>query len=194
MRYPGKVAELFPLFLRLTGRTVLVVGAGSVGTRKIEELIAAGAQVRVVAPHASFAALAHATAGKIELRGRAFEPADLDGAWLCIAATNDSVANAAIAVAAEARRIFVNAVDDPVNASAFFASIIRRPPFLIAISSSGQLPALSRLLREVLERALPEARYIAAARALRKRWRAESVEMGSRFGELLRTLRDLPES
>jgi len=173
---------------------VLVVGAGSVGTRKVEELIAAGAGVRVVAPLASFSVSAHAAAGKIELRARAFEPTDLDGVWLCIAATNDPLINATVAVAAEARRIFVNAVDDPPNASAFFGSILRRAPFTIAISSSGQLPGLSRLLREVLERALPEDRYIAAARALRKRWRADATPMGSRFGELLRALRELPEA
>ncbi len=172
--------DLYPLFLRLRGRRVLVVGAGSVGARKVRELLAAGADVRVVA-----------LAGELEgvsVEHRAFVESDLDGVWLVIAATNDGAANRAIAEAAEKRRIFVNAVDDPPNASAFFGAVVRRPPFLIAISSSGELPALSRLLREVLESALPSDAWIAHARALRKKWKEEGTPMGERFGELVRRI------
>ncbi|MBI2391296.1 MAG: bifunctional precorrin-2 dehydrogenase/sirohydrochlorin ferrochelatase [Deltaproteobacteria bacterium] len=180
--------DLYPLFLRLNGRRVVVVGAGSVGARKIGELCAAGADVLVVAQEATAEVGALAERGEIALVRRAFADSDLDGAWLVIAATNDTQVNRAIAAAAEARRLFCNAVDDPPNASAFFGAVLRRPPFLVAISSSGELPALSRLLRVVLESALPEERWIVAARALRTRWKAEGTPMGERFAELVRAI------
>jgi siroheme synthase-like protein len=180
--------SVYPLFLRLRGRRVVVVGAGSVGTRKVLELCAAAAEVRVVALAASAEVERLAQQGAIALERRTFLPGDLDDAWLVIAATNDPASNRAIAEAAEARRVFCNAVDDPPNASAFFGAVLRRPPFLVAISSSGEAPALSRLLREVLESALPEERWIEAARALRRRWKADGTPMGERFGQLVRVI------
>lgn len=181
-RYHGPV---FPLFLRLTGRTVVVVGAGSVGTRKIAELREAGANVRVVARDASEEVRALAAKRAITLELREFRAGDLDDAWLVIAATNDGESNRVVAAAAETRRIFCNAVDDPPNASAYFGAILRRPPFLVVISSSGEVPALSRLLREVLESALPPERWIESARALRRTWKAEGTPMNERFGQLV---------
>lgn len=178
--------EPYPLFLRLEGRRVLVVGAGSVGARKIDELLAAGADVLVVAAKASEKVAEHAASGRVTLRERPFEPSDLDGAWLVIAATNDPASNRAIAAAAEAQRVFVNAVDDPPSASAYFGAVLRRPPFLVAVSSGGEVPALSRLLREVLESALPEARWVEAARALRAEWKRDGTPMADRFPALVR--------
>ncbi len=177
--------DLYPLFLRLNGRRVLVVGAGSVAARKARELLEVGARVTVVAPAvcADIAALPAVT-----IERRPFEPHDVDGAWLVIAATNDSGVNRAVADAAEAQRIFVNAVDDPANASAFFGALIRRAPFLIAISSSGELPALSRLVREVIESALPNDHWIERARELRRKWKAEQTPMNERFAQLVRAI------
>jgi siroheme synthase-like protein len=179
---------LYPLFLKLEGRRVLVVGGGEVAARKVAELIEAGARPTVVAP-----AIAEAISTAIDARGervacvrRAFEPTDVDGAWLVIAATDDPAVNRAVADAAEARGIFVNAVDDPPNASAYFGAIVRRAPFLLAISSSGELPALSRLFREVIEQLLPSDAWIEVARGLRRRWKAERRPMGERFAELVR--------
>jgi siroheme synthase-like protein len=172
--------DLYPLFLRLRDRRVLVVGAGSVGARKVHELLAVGAAVTVVAPEGEIAG--------VPILRRAFVESDLDGVWLVIAATNNREVNRAIAEAAEQRRIFVNAVDDPPNASAFFGAVIRRAPFLIAISSSGELPAMSRLLREVIEAALPSDVWVTRARALRKKWKDEQTPMADRFSELVRAI------
>lgn len=186
--------RLYPLFLRLRGRRVLVVGAGSVGARKVEELLAAEADVRVVAARASEPVRAHAAAGRVHLEERAFRAGDEEGAWLVIAATNDPRANAEVTAAAEARRIFVNAVDDPPNASAYFAARLERPPFTIAISSGGAAPALSRLMRELLESVLPTEDAIRAAERLRAEWRARGVPIEARFDELVRALADARKS
>ena len=85
---------------------------------------------------------------------RPFEPADLDEAWLVVAAATPE-ANREVAAAAEARRIFVNAVDDPANATAFLSGVVRRDGVTIAISTSGDAPALTALLREALDAVLP---------------------------------------
>jgi uroporphyrin-III C-methyltransferase/precorrin-2 dehydrogenase/sirohydrochlorin ferrochelatase len=179
------MSALLPLFVRLAGRPVLVVGAGSVAARKIAALLEVGAVVRVVAPAVSDEVVA--LGDRIELHHRPFAADDLEGVWLVIAATSSSEVNAAVARAAEPRRLLVNAVDDPPNASAFFGAILRRPPLTVAISSDGELPGLVRLYRELLERLLPAERHIAAARALRARWRREHTPMGERFAELVRS-------
>ena len=184
------MSMLFPLFLRLAGRPVLVVGAGAVAERKIEDLARAGAVVHVVAPAGTAAVEALAEAGAITWSRRSFEATDADGAWLVVAATDDPETQRAACSAADAARVFSIAVDDPPNGTAYSASVIRRGPFTIAISSSGEAPALSRLLREVLEQALPDAEWIEAARALRERWRSEGMPMTSRFADLVRAFKE----
>jgi siroheme synthase-like protein len=181
-------ARVYPLFLKLEGREVLVVGAGSVGERKIESLVEAGARVRVVAPEATPRVRELAQQGAVDWRARRFVEADAEGAWLIVAATPDGAAQSAVAASATARMVFVIAVDDPPNASAYSGAVVRRPPFTVAISSSGEAPALTRLLREVIEHALPSESWVAHARALRRRWRADKTPMGARFGELVREL------
>jgi uroporphyrin-III C-methyltransferase/precorrin-2 dehydrogenase/sirohydrochlorin ferrochelatase len=185
---------LLPLFLRVEGRRVIIVGAGHIATRKVRDLLEAGAEVVVVAPQATVALQGLASTNQIGWRARPFEPRDLDDAWLAIAATSDPIAQAEVAEAASARRVWLIAVDDLRHATAFSGSILRRPPFLVAISSSAEAPALTRLLREVLEQALPDDSWIARARALRAEWRARGTPMTSRFGDLLRTFTDRRET
>lgn len=180
------MASLFPLFLKLDGREVLVIGAGAVAERKITDLALAGARVHVVAPDATDAVKALASTHAIRWSARPFDEADIDGAWLVVAATSDASVQQRAAARAEERRVFIIAVDDLPNASAYSGAVIRRDPFLVAISSSAAAPALTRLLREVLEQALPDATWVEAARALRDKWKAEGTPMSSRFGELVR--------
>lgn len=182
--------HLLPLFLRLGGRAALVVGAGGVAERKIQDLVDAGARVTVVALDANDAVTALAASGRIALATRAFDESDVDGAWLVVAATGDAEVQESVCAAAEARRVFAIAVDDPPNGSAYSSSVIRRGPIAVAISTSGEAPALARLLREVLEQALPDADWVDAARALRRRWRDEGTPMASRFGELVRAFKE----
>jgi siroheme synthase-like protein len=181
---------LMPVFLKLGGRTVLVVGAGTVAERKITALLEAGATVRVVAPEAVDAVQALAREGRVEWRARRFEEADLDGAWLVMAATDDAEVQRLVSDAAAAHHVFCIAVDDPAHASAYSGAVVRRPPFAIAISSSGAAPALTRLVREVVEGVLPGDDWIRHAQELRARWLAEGTPMQDRFDELVRELRD----
>jgi siroheme synthase-like protein len=180
--------ELLPLFLNLTGRDVLLVGGGHVAEAKLRQLLASGARVRVVAP-AIAAAIREADVTTVE---RGFEPADLDGAWLVVAAATPEV-NRAVAEAAEPRRIFVNAVDDPANATAFLSGVVRRDGVTMAISTSGNAPALTSLLRESLDEILPRdlAAWVNIARAQRIEWRRQAIPMDARKPLLLRALNRL---
>ncbi len=163
----------------------MVVGAGPVGTRKALEWVEAGACVVVVAPEATEELHEAARARVLAYRAKAFDATDLEGAFFVVAATNSSEVNASVALAAKARGLFVNAIDDLPNATAYAASTIRRAPFTIAIASGGEAPALTRLLREVLESALPAEGWVTRARELRRRWKAAGTPMEARFPELL---------
>jgi uroporphyrin-III C-methyltransferase/precorrin-2 dehydrogenase/sirohydrochlorin ferrochelatase len=185
----GDQPSLYPVFLKLEGRPVLVVGAGHVAERKIAALLDARAAVRVVAPEASDSIRRWAAEGTLTWLARPFADSDVRDAWLVIAATPDAVVQRSVAAAAEAAARFVVAVDDPEHCSAYSGAVVRRPPFTVAISSSGTAPALTRLVREVIEHVLPSDDVIAHAQALRARWQAEGTPMGSRFDELVRQLK-----
>ena len=185
------MADLLPLFLNLTGRAVVLVGGGRVAASKLQPLLAAGAHVLVVSPEISDEMKAVVTP-ELKLAQRAFVPADLDGAWLVVAAATPEV-NRAVADVAETQRIFVNAVDDPANASAFLSGVVRRDGVTLAISTSGDAPALTALLREALDAMLPAdlAAWIARARAERVVWRRDRVPMDLRKPRLLQALNAL---
>jgi uroporphyrin-III C-methyltransferase/precorrin-2 dehydrogenase/sirohydrochlorin ferrochelatase len=182
---------MLPAFLKLSGRPVVLVGGGRVAAGKLEALIAEGAHVTVVAPE---------IAPEIEQRGsvtlvrRTFEPADLDGAWWVVAAAPPDV-NREVLAAAEARRIFVNAVDDPQHATAYAGGVVRREDVTIAISTNGRAPALAGLLREALDAWLPRdlASWMTAADEARRSWKDERVPMERRRPKLLETLNRLYE-
>lgn len=178
--------HLYPAFLKLRGRRVVVVGAGPVAASKLSGLLAAGAEVTVVAPEWA----AEAAAADVTRIERGFRAADLDGAWLAVAAATPTV-NRAVARAAEARRVFVNAVDDPPNASLYLGGVVRRAGTTFAVSTDGRAPALAGLLREGLDALLPPAeleRWLAEAARLRRRWRAERTPMEARRPALLDAL------
>ena len=178
--------NLFPAFLRLDERPVLVVGAGPVAASKLAALLEAGARVTVVAPQ--IAPAIEAQPGVRVVR-RAFEPADLEGVWLAVAAAPPEV-NRAVREAAEARRIFVNAADDPASASVYLGGVVRKAGVTLAISTSGRAPALAGLLREAFEALLPDdlASWLTLSDSLRERWREDKVPFAGRRPLLLRAL------
>jgi uroporphyrin-III C-methyltransferase / precorrin-2 dehydrogenase / sirohydrochlorin ferrochelatase len=181
---------LLPLFLKLAGRRVVLVGAGVVAAEKLVHLLEAGADVMVVAPEIAPAI----AAAPVTLVRRGFQPRDLDGAWLVVAAAPPDV-NRAAAAAADERRIFVNAVDDPGSASAYAAAVLRREQLTLAISTDGAAPALAGLVREALDALLPRdlGAWFAAARGARVEWLRNHVPMRERRPLLLRTLNQLYE-
>lgn len=180
--------ELLPLFLKLAGRRVLLVGGGPVAAAKLEQLLLVGADVHVVAP-AVGAAIERA---RVRIERRAFEPRDLDGVWLVVAAATPAV-NRAVADAAEKQRVFVNAVDDPANASAFLGGVVRRDGVTVAISTNGKAPALAGLLRQAIDAVLPRdlAVWLGESRRRRVQWRRDGIPMEQRRPLLLDALNDL---
>jgi uroporphyrin-III C-methyltransferase/precorrin-2 dehydrogenase/sirohydrochlorin ferrochelatase len=153
----GETPPLFPAFLDLRDRPVLVVGGGAVARRKIEALLPTGARVRVGAPALDADVAAWVAEGRIEHLPGHFEPAWLDEVWLAIAATDDAAVNRAVADASNARRIWANVVDDAPLCSFQVPARIERGPLQIAISSGGGAPMLARHLRETLETELDES-------------------------------------
>jgi siroheme synthase-like protein len=195
------MTELLPLFLNLTGRDVVLVGGGPVATAKLRQLLAVGARVHLVAPEVTAEirelgarGLQPGEAGAMTLEQRPFEPSDLDCAWLVVAAATPEV-NRQVADEAERRRLFVNAVDDPANATAFLSGVVRRDGVTVAISTSGAAPALTALLREGLDALLPRdlASWVWQARAARVAWRRDGVPMEARKPRLLEALNALYE-
>jgi uroporphyrin-III C-methyltransferase/precorrin-2 dehydrogenase/sirohydrochlorin ferrochelatase len=181
---------LFPIFLKLANRPVLLVGGGAVASEKLVALRRARARVTVVSPHVSEAI----EAAKVRIVRRRFRAADLDGQWLVVSAAPPSV-NRQVARAAARRRLFVNAVDDPAHASAYLGGVCRRAGVTLAISTSGKAPALAGLLREGLDAMLPEDldRWCVVAARERRRWKATGVPMHQRRGQLLQALNRLYE-
>ena len=181
-------SPLFPVFLKLRGRRVLLVGGGPVARGKLAGLLEAGARVTVVAPEVR----PEIEAADVTVLSRAFTPADLEGAWLVVAAAPPDV-NRAVAAAAEDRGVFVNAVDDPAPASAYTGGVLRRGGITIAVSTEGRAPALAGLLREALEAVIPDevASWVEEAQRLRERQKAEGVPMGRRRPLLLEALNSL---
>jgi precorrin-2 dehydrogenase/sirohydrochlorin ferrochelatase len=143
--------SLFPMFVKLEGRRVVVVGAGSVGEAKIECLLATGATVSVVAPKASPRVREWARDGRIEWEAREYRPADLAGMFLVIAATGLPALHQEIYEEAKSRGVLCNSVDEPERCDFYFPAVVRRGELQIAISTGGMSPALAQRLRKELE-------------------------------------------
>jgi uroporphyrin-III C-methyltransferase/precorrin-2 dehydrogenase/sirohydrochlorin ferrochelatase len=148
--------SLLPIFVRLEGRRVLLVGAGNVALEKIGTLLKTGALLRVVAPETRPEVWQLAVAGELELTERAFEPDDIDGSFLVITATNSAEVNHAVYREAVARNIPCNSVDDIPNCDFFFGSVVNRGALQIAISTAGESPAVAQRLRREIDEQLPQ--------------------------------------
>ena len=184
----GLEPDPFPAFLKLASRRVLLVGGGAVATAKLGPLLQARADVVVVAPQVTDS-IARAP---VRLRLRAFEPGDLDDVWFVVSAAPADV-NRQVSAAAEARRLFVNAVDDPASASAYAPAVLRRAGVTVAISTAGRAPALAGLVREGLDALLPGdvEEWTREAARIRGGWRAAGVPMAARRPLLLEALNRL---
>ena len=177
-----------PVFLRFDHRPVVVVGGGAVAASKIPALLAAGAEVKVIAPQISDSI----DRSRVTAITAYFQPSDLDGAWFVTAAATPEV-NRAVREAAEARGVFVNAVDDPANATAYLGGTIARGGVTVAFSTAGQAPALAGLLREAFDELVPSdiGAWVERAAAVKHQQRADGVPMVERRPQLLEALNRL---
>lgn len=149
--------QYLPVNLRVRDTAVLLVGGGTVATRKARLLSRAGARLTVVAPEITeeLAGIVREQAGSW-VQG-VYEPANLDSATIVVAATPDNAVNQSISQDAQARGMPVNVVDSPELCTFIFPAIVDRDPLIIAISSSGASPVLTRILRRKIEAMVPSA-------------------------------------
>jgi precorrin-2 dehydrogenase / sirohydrochlorin ferrochelatase len=140
------------MFLKLTGKRCLVVGAGEVGQSKIAGLLETGAHIRVVALEASAAVRDWAQSGSIDLQLRHFKPEDLEGVFLAIVATSSRSLNERVYHEAQRRGVLSNVVDVPDLCDFFYPSIVRRGDLQIAVSTAGKSPSLAQKIRQQLEK------------------------------------------
>lgn len=148
--------SLFPIFLKLTARPCIVIGAGNLAESKIESLRAAEADVTVIAPWASPAITELAAAGEVIWHQRPYTPGDiLENTFLVVTATDVPEVNRTVYLEATGKSILCNAVDDPPYCDFYFPSIVKRGDLQIAISTAGSSPALAQRLRKELNAALP---------------------------------------
>ncbi len=169
--------SVFPVFLKLAARRVLVVGGGPVAASKLRALLDAEAHVTVVAPEI----VPDILQLPVDCVRRPFTESDLDGVCFVVAAAPPAV-NRQVSAEAHARGLFVNAVDDMENASAYLGAIVRRAGVTMALSTDGEAPALAGLMREALEALLPDDldRWMDCARDARREWLARQVPMAER--------------
>ena len=143
-------AKYYTVFLELTGRRCLVVGAGKVALRKVRALLEAGAEVSLVSPEALEELKKLVVQGAIRWRRGEFEDGDLDGVFLVIGATDDPEVNRRVYRAADKASRMVNIVDEPELCNFIVPSVLTRGDFQVAVSSGGASPILARKVREVL--------------------------------------------
>jgi siroheme synthase-like protein len=151
------VNDLFPVYLRLNRRRVLVVGGGTMASLRVRQLLAAGARVAVVAPMVTASLNELAQNGSIELHVRSFVPLDITpDCFMVIGVTDDPAIQETLAREAERHGLLYNVVDDIEHCNFFTPAVVERGDLKIAISTNGQSPVLARRLREELEAVLPE--------------------------------------
>jgi siroheme synthase-like protein len=160
----------YPVNLLVAGRRCVVVGAGRIAARKVEALLEAGAEVHVVAPTVGDEIAGWRDEGRVTVDEREFTETDLNDAWLATAATSEPGVNRAVSEAAGARRIWVNAADDPENCSFTLMSVVRQGDLVVTIGTGGRSPALATYLKDHV-----------------------SQEMGPEWGELLELLSEARE-
>lgn len=143
--------SLFPIFVKLEGRLVIVIGGGNIAEAKIPGVLGAQARIRLVAPSITPQIAERVRFGKIDWLPKEFEPADLDGAFLVIAATSAAGVNETVFREAERRGILCNAVDDIEHCHFYYGAVVQRGDLQIAISTNGKSPALAQRLRKEFE-------------------------------------------
>ena len=150
--------KLYPVFANLEKRLAVIIGGGEIAHRKLKDLLDASANIKIIAPeiHNAIKLLQEKQPETIELIQRKYKNGDLAGAYIVFAATGDAGVNKAIYLESEERKILMNSADDPDNCSFFVPSMTRKGDLLIAVSTSGNSPAMAARVRKMLEERIPE--------------------------------------
>lgn len=141
----------FPIYLDLSGRRCLVIGGGAVAERKIASLLEAGAEVTVISPDATETIARWSRDNTIQFHVRQYQRGDIHGHELVFVATDDGSVNSQVHQDGRCEGVWVNAADDPGHCDFILPSVLRRGDLTVAVSSSGNSPALARTIREELE-------------------------------------------
>jgi siroheme synthase-like protein len=149
------VSAPYPIFLDLADRPCLVVGGGPVAEGKVRGLLGAGARVTVVSPTLTPALAALAADGRFRHERREYAPGDLAGTVLAFATTGDRAVSRAIRSEGRELGVWVNAADDAEHCDFLLPAVLRRGSLAVAVSSGGASPALTRAVRDELERYFP---------------------------------------
>jgi precorrin-2 dehydrogenase/sirohydrochlorin ferrochelatase len=163
--------KYYPINLDIAGRNCLVVGGGSVASRKAATLLKCGAAVTVISPRVCERVDQLAAEGAIRLNKRPYHSTDLDGMFLVIGATDDEDVNRRISQDAKARRMLCNIADRPEVCNFILPSIVRRGDLIVTISTSGSSPAFAKKMRQCLESQFGEeyADFLRLMAAVRKK-------------------------
>jgi precorrin-2 dehydrogenase / sirohydrochlorin ferrochelatase len=179
----------YPVFLNLAGRRCAVIGGGSVGQRKVEGLVESGANVTVISPRLTERLDAFVKQGTVQHVSREYQTGDLAGFDLAFAATDDGALNMRVFEDAREKGIWINAADDPSRCDFILPAVIRRGELMVAVSTGGASPALTRAIREDLEKYFPQdfKELVEVASEVRRELRRQSVEVSaSRWNEALK--------
>ena len=182
----------YPIFLNVENQNCLVVGGGEVGARKVKTLLGSGARVDLVSPEVVPWLAEKIQEGAVDWGGRDYQEHQLRGSILVIAATDDINLNCRIAQDAEKRGLLCNVVDYPQEGNFILPSLVQRGALTVAISTSGQSPALARKLRQDLEQffGFEYAEFLELMGAIRRRLLKESHDSRAnkeRFDRLIRS-------
>lgn len=173
---------LFPLFVDLKGKRCVVVGGGEVAARKIETLLEFEPQIVVVSPQVTDRIQDLKWGGRVVVIKKKYSTGDLEGAFMAIAATSDRAVNEQVYTDAAADNIHVNIADDGEKSTFTFPSVINRGEVVIGITTSGRFPALSKHIRESIEKVIPDSysRMMDTLKACRERVKREISDPGVR--------------
>ncbi len=143
--------SLYPIFLKLEGHKILVVGGGLIAEQKIEGVLRSATDVTVIAPRTTPRIQLWAEQGRLKHLAEEYQPGMAQGYFLVIAATDSDPVNRAVYNEARAAGALANAVDDPGYCDFYAPALVHRGEFQIAISTGGHSPALSQQIRKKLE-------------------------------------------
>jgi siroheme synthase-like protein len=168
----------YPIFLDVAGRQCVVIGGGAVADRKVDGLLAAGADVTVVSPEISQGLRRLLSEGLIHHVARKYQKGDLVRCVLAFVATDDKATNEAVLREARSRGVWLNCADDPAHCDFILPAVIRRGGLTVAVSTGGASPASARAVREELEAFLTHdfAQLVETASEVRSELRERSIQ------------------